>query len=80
MTTLTDGNTEAAAQSLVNLGGNEVNQNIGADLGYRREVSQVYVYTDRPSGNNVRWNVFRSEDDSIWEQVTGAASELQYGI
>ncbi len=80
VSTLTDGNTAAAALSQINIGGNEVNQNIGADLGYQREVSLLYVYTDRPSGNNVRWNVFRSEDNSIWEQVTGATTNYSPGF
>ncbi len=80
VTTLSDGNTEVAGLPQINIGGNEVNQNIGADLGYQREVSLFYIYTDRPSGNNVRWNVFRSEDNSIWEQVTGATTSYSPGF
>ncbi len=78
--TLVDGNTQAPAQSMINIGGNEVNQNIGADLGYQREVSQLYVYTDRPSGNNVRWNVLRSEDNAVWEQIGSVTSQYSAGF
>lgn len=78
--TLIDGNRTLPAIPLIDIGDNKVNQNIGADLGYLREVEVLYVYTDKPSGNNVRWDVYRSGDNTIWEAVAGATSTYSPGF
>ncbi|MBK7093407.1 MAG: hypothetical protein IPH59_17115 [bacterium] len=78
--TLIDGNLASPADPLIDIGDNNVNQNIGSDLGYLREVDILYVYTDRPSGNNVRWDVYRSDDNTIWEPIAGATSTYSPGF
>ncbi len=80
VSTLIDGNLSLPAVPPINIGSNSVNQNLGIDLGYRREISRLYVYTDRPSGNNVRWAVFQSEDNTVWESVAGASSSFSPGF
>ncbi len=78
--TLVDGNSVQPALPLIDIGGNQVNRNIGIDLGYSREASLLYIYTDRPAGNSVRWDVYRSEDNTIWELVSGAGSNFSPGF
>ncbi len=80
VSTLIDGNLALPAVPSINIGSNSVNQNLGIDLGYRREISRLYVYTDRPSGNNVRWAVYQSEDNTVWESVAGISSSFSPGF
>ncbi|MGB5139522.1 MAG: hypothetical protein WBP29_13400, partial [Candidatus Zixiibacteriota bacterium] len=77
---LIDGNIEQPALPLIEIGGNRVNQNVGVDVGFSREVSILYVYTDRPSGNNVRWSVYQSGDNTIWEPVSDVVSNFSTGF
>lgn len=80
VTTLIDGNRTIPATPVIDIGDNRVNQNIGGDLGYLRRVDILYVYTDRPSGNSVRWEVYKSDDNSIWVPVAGAVSSFSPGF
>ncbi len=80
VSTLIDGNVTLPTLPLIDIGDNRVNQNIGADLGSQREVDILYIYTDKPSGSNLRWDVFKSEDNTIWEPVAGANSSYSPGF
>ncbi len=74
ITSLADGNTALPTTPPIDIGNGNVNWNLGADLGATQTVNKIYVYTDRPSGNGVRWEVFRSADNIVWNQVTGSTS------
>lgn len=77
---LIDGDLTATTSPRIDIGDNRVNQNIGGDLGFQREVSLLYIYTDRPSGNNVRWDIYGSEDNLLWTAIAGATSQYSPGF
>jgi hypothetical protein len=64
----------------IDIGNGNVNWNLGVDLGFTRSVSRVYIYTDVPSGNSVRWQVYKSPDNIVWDQVASASSRYSVGF
>jgi len=70
----------------INIGGASINQNIGFDLGIPRDVSLIYIFTDRFSDPELRWDIYRSDDNQEWsilpEQVlsTFNVSQNRYEI
>jgi hypothetical protein len=77
---LVDGILTQPTSPQIDIGNGNINWNIGADLGSTRSVSRVYVYTDRPSGNGVRWHVYKSPDNVVWSQVVSATSLYSVGF
>ena len=70
---LIDGNTDAPSQPRIDLGQSQVTHNIGVDFGFARRIDGMYIYTDRPSGESVTWQVYLSGDNNSWERIpTGA--------
>lgn len=64
---LTDGNTTAPTTPAIDIGGAQISQNIGVDLGFPRPITWLYLYTDGLSGNQPTWRVFVSSDNLDWE-------------
>ncbi len=64
---LVDGITDEPTDPAIDIGGAAVNTNLGVDLGAPVPVSGLYIYTDRPSGRQVSWTVYVSEDNLTWE-------------
>ncbi len=64
---LSDGNVDTPVQPLIDLGQSQLTHNIGVDFGFRRRVDGIYIYTDRPSGESVSWQVYTSSDNSSWD-------------
>jgi hypothetical protein len=66
---LSDGNLTDPALPVIDIGEGLLNRNIGVDFGVRRQVNGVYIYTDRPSGTALRWTVYTSDDNLVWEPL-----------
>jgi hypothetical protein len=83
---LVDGNVTAPTVPPIQIGGGNVDNNIGCDLGLQRPVSALYLYTDRFSGDQLRWQVYVSPDNLNWAlytsvpQVVFNAGLLRYEI
>ena len=77
---LVDGILTLPTSPQIDIGNGNINWNIGADLGFTRSVSRVSIYTDRPSGNGVRWQVYKSPDNVVWSQVVSATSLYSVGF
>ncbi len=69
---LADGNTTIPVNPAIDLGRALVDRNIGVDFGFPRDVSALYIYTDRPSGSQLNWSVYVSADNLVWSQIGGA--------
>jgi len=65
--TLIDGNTSDGVQPQIDIGEGYPDQNIGVDFGLDRTVSAIYVYTDRPSGSQLGWRIYTSDDNLTWD-------------
>ena len=68
---LADGNTTDPTSPGIDIGAGSPHHNIGVDFGYEREVNALYIYTDRPSGAAVNWDVYVSIDNLTWTEMTG---------
>jgi len=69
---LGDGNITTPVQPPVDLGQALLDRNIGVDFGFAREISALYIYTDRPSGSPLTWRIFTSADNFTWQQAGSA--------
>ncbi|MEW5922505.1 MAG: hypothetical protein AB1746_00805 [Candidatus Zixiibacteriota bacterium] len=74
LSTLADGNITDPAQPSIDIGEGLADRNIGVDFTIEREVSALYIYTDRPSGAQLSWRVYISEDNLAWNAVTTAVT------
>jgi len=70
VSTLGDGNISDPSQPTIDIGEALLDRNIGVDFGLEREVSALYIYTDRPSGTQLDWQVYVSADNLIWNRLT----------
>jgi len=77
---LVDGILTQSTSPPIDIGDGNANWNLGVDLGFTRSVSELYIYTDRPSGNGVRWQVYKSQDNVVWDQVLSATSLYSVGF
>jgi hypothetical protein len=77
---LVDGILTQSTSPPIDIGNGNINWNLGVDLGFTRSVNRVYVYTDVPSGNGVRWQVYKSPDNIVWNQVASATSRYSVGF
>lgn len=77
---LVDGNLTLPTSPQIDIGNGNINWNLGVDLGFTRSVNRLYIYTDRPSGNGVRWQVYKSQDNVVWNQVLPATSLYSIGF
>jgi len=73
---LGDGDSDTPVDPPLDIGGDNEHHNLGADLGFSRPLSAVFIYTDRASGAAVAWDVFGSEDNLDWARRPTAASIL----
>ena len=64
---LADGNLTNPVLPLIDIGGTLTDHNLGTDLGGPQQVAALYVYTDGPSGSQVRWQVYTSLDNINWQ-------------
>jgi hypothetical protein len=72
---LADGNKVDPVIPLIDIGGGGNGHNLGADLGFTQAVAGIYIYTDRPSGSQPRWDVYGSADNLTW-QLLGTPSQF----
>ncbi|PKK85084.1 MAG: hypothetical protein CVT49_00655 [candidate division Zixibacteria bacterium HGW-Zixibacteria-1] len=72
VSTLADGNITDPAQPTIAIGEGLLDRNMGFDFAIEREVSAIYIYTDRPSGAQLSWRIYVSDDNLIWNPVTSA--------
>lgn len=67
---LIDGNYEEATVPAIDIGQGTIDQNVGLDLGYARDVVAFYIYTDQSSGSALRWTLYISSDNVTWQPLT----------
>ncbi|MCX6638917.1 MAG: hypothetical protein NTW14_00320 [bacterium] len=70
---LIDNNLTDPTSPVIDIGGVQVDKNIGFDLGLPRTISQIYIITDRQSGDQVSWKVYISDDNLQWSSIEGAS-------
>ena len=66
---LIDGNSEDPAMPLIDIGGSATGHNIGGEFTGPESLGAIYIYTDRPSGAQVIWEVYGSIDNESWVRV-----------
>jgi hypothetical protein len=71
LATLSDGNTTSPTITTINIGRARLDQNIGVDFGFPRDISALYIYTDRPSGSELGWRIYTSTDNLAWNIIDG---------
>lgn len=72
---LVDGDFGTPAGDEFEIGGAFTFRNLGVDLGFTLPVTRLEISVDAPSGPGLAWEVYRSQDNLIWERVPGATSE-----
>ena len=70
LSSLGDGNIVDPAQPEIDIGSGLIDRNIGVDLGYIQNIAALYIYTDRPSGSQLQWNVYLSSDNLSWTRLS----------
>lgn len=70
---LIDGNVNVPIPE-IEIGGANTFRNIGVDMGITRPVSRLEIAVDAPSDTGVLWQVFQSDDNLLWQQVSGVRS------
>jgi len=73
---LSDGNKTDPVLPLIDIGGGNNDHNLGADLGSAQPVVGLYIYTDRPSGDQIQWAVWGSNDNLAWQPLPGAPGQF----
>jgi hypothetical protein len=76
---LTDGDRVSPTAPPINIGSGATDRNVGADLGFARSVSTLYVRTDRASGPLLQWRVFTSSDNLSW-QLVDANPTIEFNV
>ena len=71
---LIDLNVTDATSPSIDIGGVLVNRNIGFDLGISRQISQIYIYTDRLSDPDEGWAIYTSSDNLEWTRLASGVS------
>ncbi len=69
LSALADGNTTTPVSPAIDIGRALLDRNIGIDFGFPREASALYIYTDRPSGSQLGWNIYTSNDNQLWNNI-----------
>jgi len=72
---LIDGDVSSPVVPEIDIGGSGTHHNMGADFGSPETLEGIYIYTNRPSGNLVVWEVYGSEDNFTWDPVTPVVSQ-----
>lgn len=72
---LIDGNISAPVQPVIDIGGSGTGHNLGGNFGGTESLESIYVYTDRPSGSQVIWELYGSSDNLTWTRVSGILSQ-----
>ena len=70
---LIDGNVSVPIPE-IEIGGANTFRNIGVDMGITRPVSQLQIAVDAPSDSGVVWQVYQSDDNLLWQPITGVRS------
>jgi hypothetical protein len=73
---LADGITATPTTPTIDIGRAFLDQNIGVDFGFAREISALYIYTDRPSGSELGWKIYVSSDNLVWNMIDGNISSI----
>jgi hypothetical protein len=71
---LIDQNVTDATSPSIDIGGVLVNRNIGFDLGISRQISQIYIYTDRLSDPDEGWAIYTCTDNLEWTRLASGVS------
>ena len=67
-----DGDTDSPTDPIIDIGGALTGRKIGADLGFERPVSALYIYTDRSAGDGPVWQIYASNDNLDWRLVSAS--------
>lgn len=73
---LADGNRIDPVIPAIDIGTGNVDHNLGADLGLSERIAGMYIYVDRPSGNQVQWAMWGSDDNLTWTQIPVFAGQI----
>lgn len=65
--TLIDGDFTEPAQPVIDIGTGTANQSLGVHLGTPRSISALYIYTNKISDEQLRWQVYLSVDNFTWQ-------------
>ncbi len=76
VTGLVDGNTSDPTSSPIDIGGGNIDINLGVDMGGPVPVAGLYIYTDRPSGLQVSWRVYVSTDNLSWDSWSALPEQV----
>lgn len=72
---LVDGDLSTPAGEDLEIGGAFTFRNLGLDLGFIQPVTRLEISVDALSGPGVVWEVYRSQDNLVWERVPGVTSQ-----
>ncbi len=77
---LIDGDLQSPVEPPIDIGGANTFRNVGVNLGFTRQISQLEISIDSLSGPDVIWEVYQSPDNLTWTRVLGVTSELDNGL
>ena len=60
----------------IDIGSGNTDHNLGADMGLTERVAGMYIYTDRPSGDQVQWALWGSDDNLTWTSIPVFAGQF----
>lgn len=72
---LVDGDLDPPSGGDFEIGGAFTFRNFGVDLGFIQPVTRLEISVDAPSGPGLVWEVYRSQDNLVWERIPGVASQ-----
>ncbi len=72
---LVDGDTRSPAEPRIEVGGANTFRNVGADLGFTRQVTRLEISVDAASSPGLVWEVYHGSDGLAWERVGGVRLE-----
>ncbi len=72
---LVDGDTRTATDPRIDVGGANTFRNVGADLGFTRQVTRLEITVDAPSSPGLLWEVYHGSDGLSWDRVSGVVGE-----
>jgi hypothetical protein len=64
---LADGSTTDPTDPIIDIGSGMTNRHLGVDFGVSRQVTALYIYTNKISDEQMGWHVYTSDDNFTWE-------------
>jgi hypothetical protein len=64
----------------IEIGASNTFRNVGVDLGIKVQVTRLEISVDAVSSSDLVWEVYRSPDNLIWEQIPGVTSEFDVAL